>query len=70
MPVVPGDQGQDATALNLPSMPIVTDWARSMATVAKSGIAETMDSCVQAAESEMRAGHVIDYVKCPCCTAA
>ena len=70
MPEVPGDQRRDATALNPPSVPIATNWARAKATVAKSGIAEAVESCVQAAKSALRAGHVIDYVKCPCCTAA
>ena len=70
MPEVPGDQRRDATALNPPSMPFMTNWARAKATVAKSGIADTVESCVQAAESALQAGHVIECVKCPCCMAA
>ena len=70
MPAVPGDQWWDATKSNPPSMPIMTNWAQAKATVAKSGIAETVESCVQAAKSALRAGNEITYVKCPCCTAA
>ena len=70
MPEVPGDQRRDATAPNPPCVPNATDWARAKATVAKSGIAETVESCVQAAKSALRAGHEIACVKCPCCTAA
>ena len=70
MPEVPGDQRREVTALNPPSMPIATDWARVKATVAKSRIAETVESCVQDAKSALRAGHEIACVKCPCCTAA
>ena len=70
MPEVRGDQGRDTIALNPPSMPIVTNSAGVKATVAKSGIDETMESSVQAAKSALQAGHVIECVKCPCCTAA
>ena len=70
MPEVPGDQRRDAIALNPPVVPNATDWARAKVVVAKSGIAETVESCVQAAESALRAGHDIACVKCPCCTAA
>ena len=70
MPEVSVDQRRDATALNPPSVPIATDWARAKATVAKSGIAETVELCVQAGKSALRAGHEITCVKCPCFTAA
>ena len=70
MPEVPGDQRRDATELNPPSVPIVTNWTRTKATVAKSGIAETVELCVQAAKSALQAGHEIACVKSPCCTAA
>ena len=70
MPVVPQDQWCDTTVSNPPSMPIATNWAWAKATVAKSEIAETVESCVQAAKSALQAGHAIECVKCPCCTAA
>ena len=66
MPAVPGDQWWDATKSNPPSMPIMTNWAQAKATVAKIEIAETVESCVQSAESALRVGHVIECVKCPC----
>ena len=70
MPAVPGDQGWDDTALNPSSIQIGTNRARANATVAKSGIAETVKSCVQAGESALWAGHVIECVQYPCFTAA
>ena len=62
MPAVPGDQWRDALTLNPPSIPITTDWAQEKATVAKSRIAETVESCIQAAKSALRVGHVIKCV--------
>ena len=67
MPAFTGDQWRDATALNPPSVPIATNWAWAKATVAKTGITDTVKACVQAAEGAI---HVIECVKCPCFTAA
>ena len=70
MPEVPGDQRWDAIAPNPPYVPNATDWARAKATVAKSRVTETVESCVQAAKSALRAGYMIECVKCLYCTAA
>ena len=64
MPAVLEGQWQDATASNPPSMLIAIVWAWVKATMAKRGIAETVELCIQAAKSALRVGHVIEFVKC------
>ena len=59
-----------ATAPELSSpVPCGTDWSRAKATVAESGVTQSVEVCVAAAEAALQEGHQIGFLQCPHCAA-